>query len=442
MRRHVTGLLSRTIRAPSRLPLVTPLPSFTPTSLLHTLKPHTPPIPVKSANYSRTELEHLLPNIPQQPALPKTPLPILSIGAGNIVQVAHYPSYKSAGFTVAGITDANPATAEATAKEFSIPKVYASVEEMVAAHKGEKVVYDIAVPAKAILSILRLLPRGAYALIQKPMGETIEEARAIRDLCREKQITGAVNFQLRTAAYSIALKELIRQGVIGEVTGIDFRINVRTPWEKWVFLEQAARMEVIYHSIHYIDFIRDLYGDPQYLHCLTYKHRDTPKLHSVRSNLLFLYSTDVQATIHTNHGHRWGHDHAESYLKVEGTQGAVKLQMGGNIAYPRSDLDYLKVVTDATKGEWLDIELEGSWFPDGPPPLTLRATAGHRRPHSTHYTIHSLTSLVSPACRSCPGDVLSGSLQGSNGQRDAVCGGRNRPSAYGGRGRLSHYGDL
>ena len=346
---------------------------------MFTLRPHTPPISVKSANYSRSELEHLLPNVSQQPTLPKTPLPILSIGAGNIVQVAHYPSYKSAGFTVDGITDANPATAQATAQQFSIPHVYPSIEAMVAANKDRKVVYDIAVPASAILAILQQLPDGAYALIQKPLGETIAEAKAIRDLCRKKRITAAVNFQLRTAAYSIALKELIRLGVIGEVTGIDFRINVRTPWEKWVFLEKAKRMEVIYHSIHYIDFIRDLYGDPQYLHCLTYKHCDTPRLHSVRSNLLFLYANDVQATIHTNHAHRWGFDHAESFLKVEGKLGAVKLQMGGNIAYPRSDLDYLKVVTDATQGEWLDIELEGSWFPDafkGPMANMMRAANG------------------------------------------------------------------
>ena len=334
---------------------------------------------MKAASYSRAELEHLLANVPQQPALPKTPLPILSIGAGNIVQVAHYPSYKAAGFTVLGLTDLDPAVAQSTAKAFAIRNVYPTVQDMVAAHKDQRVVYDVAVPAKAILGIVELLPRGSFALIQKPMGENIGEARAIRDLCRAKGIGAAINFQLRTAAYSIATKELIRQGAIGPVTGIDFRVNVRTPWATWPFLEKASRMEVIYHSIHYIDFLRDLYGDPQQLHCMTYKHVDTPRLHSVRSNLLFLYDPAVQATIHTNHGHRWGLDHAESFLKVEGTQGAIKLQMGGNMAYPRSDLDYLKVTTDATKGDWLDVDLEGSWFPDafkGPMANVMRFAGG------------------------------------------------------------------
>ena len=406
MRRHASGIISRTVRPSALLTRLSYLPSVSPSTIpssssrplsrsLQTLKLHTPPISVKSASYTRAELERLLANIPQQPALPKRPLPILSIGAGNIVQVAHYPSYKAAGFTVLGITDLHLPTAESTAATFGIPHVYPTVQAMVDAHRSgeQRVVYDIAVPAKAILSVLELLPPHSYALIQKPMGETMAEARAIRDLCARRHISAAINFQLRTAAYSIATKELIRQGVIGDVTGIDFRVNVRTPWETWPFLEQASRMEVIYHSVHYIDFLRDLYGDPQMLHCMTYRHVDNPHLHSVRSNLLFLYSPTVQATIHTNHGHRWGLDHAESFLKVEGTKGAIKLQMGGNIAYPRSDLDYLKVVTDETKGEWLDVGLEGSWFPGafkGPMAAVMRFAGGE---------IDKMPTSVEDACR-------------------------------------------
>ena len=275
-------------------------------------------------------------------------------------------------------------------------RVYESVQAMVADNRGAEVVYDIAVPAKAILGILQQLPEGSHALIQKPMGENLQEARAIRDLCRSKKIHGAVNFQLRTAAYIIALKHLLSEGVIGEVTGIEFRVNVETPWWKWPFLEQASRMEIIYHSIHYIDCLRDLYGEPQRLHAMTYKHVSTPRLHSVRSDLLFLYSPWVQATIHTNHFHRWGTQHAESALQVEGTKGAVVIRMGGNIAYPRSDLDFLHVATDATSGDWLDVKLQGSWFPPR--------------------------------------------LQGHHGQRDAQGPGRDRRGAHQRGRRLPHHG--
>ena len=334
-------------------------------SSIRQLRPHTPPLPTPDKSYTLSELKQLLATVNQSPTLPSRSLPIVSIGAGNIVQVAHYPAYRQAGFEVAAVTDRSRQTAEATAKLWQPkpPKVYDTAAELINAYRDQAVVYDIAVPALAILDIIQQLPDGAYALIQKPMGESIEDARAIREVCRAKRLRGAVNFQLRYAPNILAAKSLITAGVIGAITAIDFRINVHTPWSKWTFMEQASRMEVIYHSIHYIDLIRDLYGEPQQLHAMTWKHPDSTKLHSVRSNLLLLYDPAVQTTIHTNHFHRFGrHKHVESYLYIEGRRGALKAQLGENIEYPRSDLDYLHVATEATADDWLDVKLRGSRF--------------------------------------------------------------------------------
>ena len=365
-----------------------PLP-LRPDSSLRQLKPHTPPLPTPDKSYTLPELRRLLPTVNQSPTLPSRSLPILSIGAGNIVQVAHYPAYQQAGFNVAAVTDHSRQTAEATAKLWKggAPKVFGSVAELVTAYRGQPVVYDIAVPALAILDILQQLPDGSYALIQKPLGESIEEARAIRDLCRSKRLHCAVNFQLRYAPNILAAKSLITAGVIGSISAIDFRINVHTPWSKWSFMEQAARMEIIYHSIHYIDLIRDLYGEPQQLHAMTWKHPDNLKLHSVRSNLLLVYDPAVQTTIHTNHFHRFGHHkHVEAYLYIEGRRGALKAQLGENIEYPRSDLDYLKVATEATEGEWLDVKLKGGRFVEafvGPMADMQRWAVGDTKGHPT-----------------------------------------------------------
>jgi len=54
-----------------------------------------------------------------------------------------------------------------------------------------------AAPASQLIHILPQLPDRAAVLIQKPMGETLQEARVIRDLCRSKSFTAAVNFSLR-----------------------------------------------------------------------------------------------------------------------------------------------------------------------------------------------------------------------------------------------------
>lgn len=259
-------------------------------------------------DFTKEQLQEWVSKIPQLPIMPNKKLPICMIGGGNITQVGHLPAYKQAGFDVIGVFDVNPKNAAETAKVFDIPSIYSNLSEMIQANQSaeRRVVYDIAVPACAILKILQELPNDSIVLIQKPLGETLADAAAIRQICKEKSIIGAMNFQLRTAPYIIATKALIAQGIIGDITSVDFRINVLTPWNKWPFFQGIPRMEPIYHSIHYIDLMRDLLGNPSHLHAITYKSIESPDLASVRSNYLFMYNSNslLQATIHTNHSHR------------------------------------------------------------------------------------------------------------------------------------------
>ena len=79
------------------------------------------------------------------------------IGAGGIVQGAHLPAYKKAGLPVAAITDIDQKKATELASEFQIPKVYPSVEDLLADKDIE--VVDIAVSGHGASSI-RPVSRG------------------------------------------------------------------------------------------------------------------------------------------------------------------------------------------------------------------------------------------------------------------------------------------
>jgi predicted dehydrogenase len=54
---------------------------------------------------------------------PEEKRPIVIIGAGSIVNIAHLPAYDLAGFEVAGIFDLDNNKAEANAKKFGVPVV-------------------------------------------------------------------------------------------------------------------------------------------------------------------------------------------------------------------------------------------------------------------------------------------------------------------------------
>ena len=125
------------------------------------------------------------------------------------------------------------------------------------------VVYDLAVPGHAIAALLQQLPGGATVLMQKPMGENLEQAREILRITREKQMTAGVNFQLRYAPAISKARQMLAAGMLGDLCDIEVNINVYTPWHLWTFLNKLPRVEILYHSIHYIDLIRSLAGDPE-----------------------------------------------------------------------------------------------------------------------------------------------------------------------------------
>lgn len=305
-------------------------------------------------------------SIQTTPKLPHTPRPIIMIGAGGIVNDAHLPAYKKAGFPVAGIFDLNPEKAAQTAAAFDIPRLFPSLEAAVDTAPGN-VVFDIATPASALPHILPQLPDGAAVLFQKPMGENLAEAQKIYAICREKNLTAAVNFQLRFAPFVIAARSLIEQGAIGPVHDMEVRVTVYTPWHLWKFLEQVAYVEITYHSIHYLDLMRSFLGQPRGVYAKTTNPPTVANIDSTASTIILDYGPTTRAAISTNHNHRYGLTHQESYIKWEGERGAIKAKMGLLMNYPTGVPDIFEycLLKENAEPEWQSLSIEGSWFPDG-----------------------------------------------------------------------------
>jgi predicted dehydrogenase len=306
--------------------------------------------------------------------------PIVLIGAGGIVNDAHLPAYQLAGFPVAGIYDVDKEKAQATAQKFNIPLVFDSMEDIVRL-KLSPVVYDIAVPGSAILKVLGYLPAGSAVLIQKPMGSNYEEATNILQYARDKKLVAAINFQLRYAPFIKAARKLIQQGALGQLCDIEINVNVFTPWHLWTFLFESPRVEILYHSIHYIDLVRSFFGNPGGVYAKTVKHPDMSQLASVRSNIIMDYGDMIRANIITNHCHKFGMAQQHSYIKFEGTQGAIIINMGLLINYPHGVADEFRYITMTGNepGEWKTLEVEGSWFPHafiGSMEQVMQAAAG------------------------------------------------------------------
>lgn len=277
---------------------------------------------------------------------------------------AHLPAYKIAGYNVAGIFDTNKEKAIATARKFNIPAVFDSLETLVK-NVPANAVFDVALPAAAFIETLKTLPDGANVLLQKPMGNTFEEAKQIRQIVHDKKMQAAINFQLRYAPFVQMAREIIASGAIGEVCDVECDINIYTPWHLWDFLYKLPRVEILYHSIHYIDLVRSFLGNPNSVYAKTTKHPRMKELASVRSNIIMDYGDMIRSNILVNHCHNFGPKHQYSNLKIEGTNGAINIRMGLNMNYPEGlpDIFEYVVLEEGKAPEWKTLPVKGTWFP-------------------------------------------------------------------------------
>jgi predicted dehydrogenase len=296
--------------------------------------------------------------------LPSGKMPVYMIGAGGIVNTAHLPAYSIAGYHVAGIFDIDYEKAKSTAGKFNISTIFTSIDEAIK-EAPPNAIFDVAVPGSELISVLEKLPWGSNVLMQKPMGENFAAAQKILAITREKEMTAGVNFQLRYAPFIIEAMKMLQDGLLGELTDIEVNINVFTPWHMWSFLYGAPRTEILYHSIHYIDLIRNFLGEPISVYAKTTKHPAMNELASVRSNIIMDYGDTIRANILTNHCHAFGQEKQQSYIKFEGTTGAVKIELGVLKNYPAGEADKFEYIVsggDQFK-EWKTKKIEGSWFP-------------------------------------------------------------------------------
>lgn len=289
---------------------------------------------------------------------PANPRPIVIFGAGSIVGDAHLPAYKKAGFPVAGLFDPNREKAEALAGQWSIRAFTTEAEAL----SVEGAIFDLATPPAAHAAILSKLPRGAAALIQKPMGGDLAAATEILKVCRERDLKAAVNFQLRFAPMMLALYDAVDRGYLGEVVDFDAWLALATPWGLWPFLKGLPRIEIAMHSIHYLDFIRGLLGNPKGVHAKTIGHPNHD-VAQTRTAAILDYGDKVRCVLSVNHDHDFGRKFQACEFRISGTKGAAYIKLGVNLDYPRGEPDELWI-RPAGASDWVEVKLEGAWFPD------------------------------------------------------------------------------
>lgn len=322
-----------------------------------------------------------------KPKLPKDKrVGIGIVGAGGIVKVCHLPAYQIAGFNVIGIYDADLQKATEVANHFQVQHVFQTLEALIE-HPDIQIV-DIAIPAKFQPEVVEsAVAKGKHVLCQKPMGESFQEARRIVDVVEAAGVKGAVNQQMRWAPSIRASHNLIQRGLLGQITQATIQVNVLTEWEQWPWITEIERLEVMYHSIHYMDSIRFLLGTPEYIYADGARFPGQCSKGETRTLIHMKFFEETRGLIHDNHNNWYGEDDWFATLRLEGTQGVIKGTNGALYNYPIGQEDTLTFLSKKIHPSyWFTPKLEGKWFPHafmGTMGELMRAIEENREPENS-----------------------------------------------------------
>ena len=306
------------------------------------------------------------------------------IGAGFIVRDVQLAAYKNAGFHVAAIASRTPESARTAASLRGIPRVYDTFDELLGDPAIE--ILDIAIPPAEQIGVIRKAVRQAGhirgILAQKPLAMNYREACESVRLCEEASVKLAVNQNMRYDPSVRALRTLLRKGVLGQPVFATIEMRAVPHWQPW--LHEYGKLTLLNMSIHHLDCLRFLFGNPESVYASARPDPRTLFPHKDGICIYILeYADGLRASAwdDTWAGPGRNNEDVDAYIKwrVEGTEGVAQGSIGWP-GYPNRTPSAIEFTVGFGRGCRYATREKKVWFPDafeGPMAALMDSIAGH-----------------------------------------------------------------
>jgi predicted dehydrogenase len=167
---------------------------------------------------------------------------------------------QDAGMEVIGVVDINQAILEASCDELQIPETmrFQSIGEAVKGTDAQVATICAANPDHAAC-LTQCLDAGVHVIIEKPMVETLDDAKIILSKAKEKGLKVAVAQNYRYSPELQTIRGAIQRGEIGRI------VSVSVTFHRWRPTRGLYLPLLMNQSIHHFDGIRwILDADPEW----------------------------------------------------------------------------------------------------------------------------------------------------------------------------------
>jgi predicted dehydrogenase len=215
--------------------------------------------------------------------------------------------------------------AEQLAKRFHVDRVYDDARQLFDREQIDFV--DIVTDAGTHRQfVFMAAARRIPAICQKPLANSLQDAREMEAACRDVGVPLLVHENWRWQAPLRALKEVLGSGRIGKVFRGRIQYSNSFPaFENQPFLKELDRFILTDIGTHILDVVRFLFGEAVLLYCQTYQVHSDIRGEDVATVMI---QTNDRATVtcEMSYASRVEHDRfPETYVFVEGEQGSAEL---------------------------------------------------------------------------------------------------------------------
>ena len=293
------------------------------------------------------------PDLPYRPPMPRDRgMAIALVGAGGI-SAAHLDAYARHGLNVVAICSRDRARAEAR-RDAYFPNARIADDFNSLLRDPSLKVLDITTHADVRLDLMhRALSAGKHVLSQKPFVENLEDGRELVELAARRKVKLAVNQNGRWAPHLAYIREAVRAGLVGEVTGVHIEIRWNHGWIAGTSFEAFDDLILWDFGIHWFDFLASVIGGrARFVHATAARAAGQTARPPLMAQALVAFDGG-QASLVFDGATRYG---AHDSTAVIGTKG-VAFSQGPDLGDQTVELH--------TEAGVARPHLSGSWFNDG-----------------------------------------------------------------------------
>ena len=327
--------------------------------------------PSGSASNRLKSLESTLRGLPYQPTDPKDYQPGIGLIGCGAITIEHLRAYRAAGYRVLALCDVDKKRADERQAEF-YPDAMVTTDYQQVLERDDIEVVDITThPPQRPPLVEAALRAGKHVLSQKPFVTDLAVGRRLADLADDQGVLLAVNQNGRWAPHFSLIRQAVRAGLIGEVTGVHLAVHWDHSWIGGTPFEDVRHLILYDFAIHWFDFTTTIMqasasASEQSAPASDVAEPAQPQLvcasiarsagQTVKPDMLgeaIVNFPTAQASLVFNGDVKFG---ASDRTVVTGTK--------GTLISDGPDLDHQQLSLTTADGT-VSAPLEGAWFPDG-----------------------------------------------------------------------------